>query len=54
MLSWRVVNRYTTHVIPRVTIDQISTLSSVDDAMSAADAAIVHTFGVELFIFSEV
>ena len=48
------VNRYTPHVIPRVTVDQISTWSSVDAVTTDAAAAIVHAFGVELLIFGEV
>ena len=48
------VDRYTPHGIPRITVDQISTWSSVDDGMSDAAAAIVHAFGVELLIFGEV
>ena len=52
MLLWRgshcrasaqnLVDRYTPHVIPRVTVDQIFTWSSVDDGISDAAAAIVH------------
>ena len=39
-------------IIPRVTVDQISTWFSVDDAMSDAAAAVVHAFGVKLLILA--